>query len=69
MEKLTGEKHTVKNIRNALCNYGCSYLDQNYYLFDYRDEVICDFEKVFGSDLGKQIMSLKEIKSIVKYKK
>ena len=69
MEKLTGEKHTVKSIRNALCNYGCSYLDQNYYLFDYRDEVICDFEKVFGYDLGKKIMSLKEIKSIVKYKK
>jgi len=69
MEKLTGEKHTVKSIRNALCNYGCSYLDQNYYLFDYRDEVICDFEKVFGFDLGKKFMSLKEIKSIVKYKK
>ena len=69
MEKLTGEKHTVKSIRNALCNYGCSYLDQNYYLFDYRDEVICDFEKVFGYDLGKKIMSLKEIKSIVKYRK
>ena len=69
MEKLTGEKHTVSSIRNALKSYGCSYLDQNYYLFDYRDEVICDFEKVFGFDLGKKIMSLKEIKSIVKYKK
>jgi len=31
--------------------------------------VICDFEKVFGYDLGKKIMSLKEIKSIVKYRK
>ena len=69
MEKFTGEKHTVKDIRNALCNYGCSYLDQNYYLFDYRDEVICDFEKIFGYDLGKKIMSLQEIKSIVKYRK
>ena len=68
MEKLTGEKHTVKSIRNALCSYGCSYLDQNYYLFDYRDDVICDFEKVFGYDLGKKIMSLREIKSILKYR-
>lgn len=69
MEKLTGEKHTVKNIRNALCNYGCSHLDQNYYLFDYRDKVLCDFEKIFGFNTSKKIMSLKEIKNIVKYNK
>ena len=67
LEKLTGEKHTVKSIKNALCSYGCSRIDQNYFLFDYRDDVICDMEKVFGFDLSKKFMSLKEIKSILKY--
>lgn len=68
LEKFTGERHTVKSIKNALCNYGCSYIDQNYYLFDYRDEVLRDMEKVFGFDLSKKYMSLKEIKSILKYR-
>lgn len=68
LEKLTGEKHTVRSIKNALCSYGCSRIDQNYYLFDYRDDVICDMEKAFAFDLSKKFMSLKEIKSILKYR-
>lgn len=68
LEKLTGERHTVKSIKIALCNYGCSRIDQNYYLFDYRDEVLRDMEKAFGFDLSKKFMSLKEIKNILKYR-
>ena len=36
----------------SLIQYSCSHLDQNYYLFDYRDEILQSFEKVFGLDLG-----------------
>lgn len=68
LEQITGKRHSVRQIRNSLANYSCSYLDQNYYLFDYRDEVILTIEKVFGLDLSKKIMSLSEIKSISTYK-
>lgn len=69
LEQMLNEKYSVKKIRQALINYSCSYLEQNYYLFDYRDEVIKSIESVFGFDLSKKIMSLAEIKKILKYKK
>jgi hypothetical protein len=52
-----------------LISYSCSYLEQNYYLFDYRDDVIKSIESVFGFDLSKKIMSQAEIKNILHYKK
>ena len=69
LEQMLKKKHTVKQIRNSLINYSCSYLEQNYYLFDYRDDVIKSFEPLFGFDLSKKIMSQAEIKKILQYKK
>jgi transposase len=69
LEQMVKKKHTVKQIRNSLISYSCSYLEQNYYLFDYRDDVIKSIESVFGFDLSKKIMSQAEIKKILQYKK
>ena len=69
LEQMLGKKHTVKKIRYSLINYSCSYLEQNYYLFDYRDDVMKSFESVFNFDLSKKIMSQAEIKKILQYKK
>lgn len=69
MEHLLDEKFTTKQIRNALCRYGCSYLDQNYYLFDYRDEVIDAVSRLFDWDLTSKYMSRADIKKILQYKK
>lgn len=69
LEQMLRKKHTVRQIRNSLISYSCSYLEQNYYLFDYRDDVIRSFESVFGFDLGKKIMSQAEIRKILQYKK
>ena len=68
LEQLIGKCHTVRQIRNSLASYSCSYLDQNYYLFDYRDDVIITMEKTFELDLNKKIMPLSEIKRISMYK-
>lgn len=68
LEQFIGKCHSVRQIRNSLASYSCSYLDQNYYLFDYRDDVILTMEKTFGLDLSKKIMSLSEIKRISSYK-
>lgn len=69
LEHMTGRKYSVKQIRNSLCNYSCSHIDQNYYLFDYRDDVLKTMEQTFGLDLSKKIMSQAEIKKILQYQK
>mgnify|MGYP001055800288 CR=1 FL=1 len=69
LEQMLDKKFTVKQIRNSLIHYSCSYLEQNYYLFDYRDEVIRAAEAVFGYDLSRKTMSQAEIKKILKYQK
>jgi len=66
LENMTDKKFSVKEIRESLINYGCSYLEQNYYLFDYRDDFLRTAEKIFELDLGKKIMILSEIKNILK---
>lgn len=37
-------------------------MDQNYYLFNYADEITNDMNKIFNMDFGKKIMFLAEIK-------
>jgi len=69
LELMLNKKHTVKAIRNSLIRYSCSHIEQNYYLFDYRDKVIKNIEKKFNFDLSKKVMSQSEIKKILQYKK
>lgn len=66
LENMTDYQFSVKEIRESLASYGCSYLEQNYYLFDYRDDFLKTTEKIFDLDLGKKIMTLGEIKNILK---
>jgi len=63
---LPNHQFSVKKIRGSLINYGCSYLEQNYYLFDYRDDFLRTAEKIFDLDLWKKTMILSEIKNILK---
>lgn len=69
LEHMTDRKHSIKQIRHALCNYSCSHIDQNYYLFDYRDDVLITMEQTFGFNFSKKVMPLSEIKKILKYQK
>lgn len=69
LEKKLEEKFTTKQIRNALIKYGCSYLDQGYYLFDYRDAVLDAIGKLFGWDLANKYMQQSQIKNILKHRK
>jgi len=69
LEYKLDKKYPVNRIRESLIQYSCSHLDQNYYLFDYRDEILQSFEKVFGLDLGNKIMTTSEIKIILQYHK
>lgn len=69
LEHLLDEKYTTKQIRNALCNYSCSYLEQNYYLFDYRDDVLDAIAQIYGWDFTKKYMSKAAIKNILRHRK
>jgi transposase len=64
VEKRLGYKHSVENILNSLRETTCSHLDANLYLFDYIDDVSDDINKAFGLEIGKKVMTLKEIKNI-----
>jgi transposase len=69
IELRLGQKYSIARIRETLNNYGCSHIDQNYYLFDYRDEIIEEIESIFLLDLAAKTMSTKEIKKILEYPK
>jgi len=69
LEYKLDKKYPVNRIRESLIQYSCSHLDQNYYLFDYRDEILQSIEKVIGLDLGNKIMTTSEIKKILQYHK
>jgi len=69
LELKLGYKYSISRIRESLKNYGCSHLDGNHYLFDYRDDIIVDIEKVFDLNLQKKIMSKSEIKKVLTYQK
>lgn len=69
LEHKLDRKYSVNQLRESLKRYSCSHLDQNYYLFDYRDEILQSLENVFGIDLGNKIMITSEIKKILEYYK
>ncbi len=69
LEHKLDKQFSVKKIRESITRYSCSHLDQNFYLFDYRDEVLRTMETVFDMDLSSKIMTTSEIKKILQYDK
>jgi transposase len=57
-----GGKYTIAKITETLRNVSCSHIDQNHWLFDYADNVTDDMNAAFGTDFGRKVMTLKEIK-------
>ncbi len=57
-------KYTIEKIFDSLRSVSCSHMDTNHYLFDYVDDVTDDINEVFDLDIGKKVMTLKEIKKI-----
>ena len=55
-------KYTVASITETLRRVSCSNIDQNHWLFDFADSATDDMNAVFGTDFGRKIMTLKEIK-------
>ena len=58
-------KYSAGRILNSLSKTECSLLQQNYYLFDYYDEVLKDIGTITGIDFSKRIRTPGEIKQII----
>ena len=65
LEMKLDRKYSIGTILNSLSKAECSLLQQNYYLFDYYDEVLKDIGKVSNIDFSKRIRTLGEIKKIL----
>lgn len=57
--------YSPNQIIHSLTQYACSHMQENYYLFDYRDNVIVAVEKAYQLNLGRKVLSQAEIKNIL----
>jgi len=57
-------KYSIGRILESLAKSKCGYMKQNYYLFDYFDEVLDDLGSAFGIDFSQRVRSLGEIKKV-----
>lgn len=65
LELKINRKYSIGKLLGSLSKAQCTLLQQNYYLFDYYDEVLKDIEDVTGIDFSKRIRTLGEIKKIL----
>lgn len=59
------KKYSVGKILESLSKCSCNHIENNYYLFNYYDEVLEDIGKVLNIDFSKKYMRLQEIKKIL----
>ncbi len=70
LEHITDGKHSITKMIESLKSCTCTNIDQNYYLFDYYDEVLKDIGEATNVDFSAKIRTLQQIKkNISKTKK
>ena len=65
LELTMDRKYSIGEMLESLGKAECTYLQQNYYLFDYYDGVLEDIGKTYGIDFTKRVRALAEIKNIL----
>lgn len=69
LENQTNHKYSTKVLVNAMNNISGTYVDKNYYMFDYFNEIVEDLGMVTNIDFSKRFLPLGEIKKIISYTK
>lgn len=70
LENKLEHKYSIGKILYCLSKAECSRIQQNYYLFDYYDEILKEIGLIMDIDFGKWIRTLGEIKkALAKTKK
>lgn len=65
LEMKLEHKYSITQMLESLKNAECTLLQQNYYLFDYYDDILKDIGKTFGIDFSQRLRTLGEIKKIL----
>ena len=65
LEKRLNGKHSITSILESLAKASCTHMQENYYVFDYCDEILSDLGKELDIDFSKKFLPLKEIKKIL----
>ena len=61
----TNKKYSTKTLVNEMKNITGTYVDKNYYMFDYYNKIVEDLGKTVGIDFSKRFMTLGEVKNII----
>jgi len=65
LQHKVGNRFPASRILESLGNVCCSLVKENYYMFDYRDEVTDAVGEALGIDFSRKFMTLGEIKKIL----
>lgn len=65
LEMKTERRYSISKLLESLGKSECSQIQQNYYLFDFYDEVLKTIGDSFEIDFSKQILSLGDIRKIL----
>ena len=65
LEKETDFKYSVSTLINSIKNLSVTYLDENYYMLDYVDDVSKSFGKILNTDITKRFWRQSDIKNVI----
>ena len=65
LEQKMDRKYSTEKVIESIKNYNCSNLKHDIYLFNYRDKIIGDLEKIFNLNLNEKYRKLNNIKKIL----
>lgn len=65
LEMKTDHKYSTAKLLESLEKAECGYAQQNYYLFNYCDDILLDIGTKFNIDFTKRIRSLGDIKKVL----
>lgn len=65
LEMKLERKYSIGKLLDTLSRSECSQLQQNYYVFDYYDDILKDIGSVMDIDFAKRIRTLGEIKKVL----
>jgi transposase len=58
-------KYSVGQILESLAKISCTHFEENYYVFNYKNDITKDLKTALGIDFTKKYMRLKDIKKVL----
>ena len=65
LEKETNYEFSISELINSIKNLSVTYLDENYYMLDYADDVSKSFSNILNTDITKRFWKQSDIKNLI----